>query len=70
MSVEKLNSQNAFKEALKSQKLVAVDFYANWCGPCRVISPKFEAFAKDYTTIKFYKVHYMYIMFYNLNIYS
>ena len=33
-----------------------MDFYATWCGPCKVISPKFEAFSKQYTTLKFVQV--------------
>ncbi|KND02352.1 thioredoxin, variant [Spizellomyces punctatus DAOM BR117] len=35
---------------------IPVDFYATWCGPCKMISPKFEAFAQKYTKATFIKV--------------
>ncbi|XP_033111056.1 thioredoxin-like [Anneissia japonica] len=37
-------------------KLVVVDFYAQWCGPCRMISPKIEEMSKVYTDVIFLKV--------------
>lgn len=36
------------KEVLESKKLVMVDFWAVWCGPCRVIAPTVEELAKEY----------------------
>lgn len=35
-------------EVLKSRELVMIDFWAAWCGPCRMISPTVEELAKEY----------------------
>jgi len=37
-------------------KLVVLDCYADWCGPCRLIAPKVVAFSNDYPDVHFYKV--------------
>lgn len=45
-------------EVLKSQGPVLVDFYADWCGPCKAVEPTMEALSKEYGgKVKFVKVN-------------
>lgn len=42
------NDSNFQTDVLESDKLTVVDFWAEWCGPCRAISPVIEELAKQY----------------------
>jgi thioredoxin 1 len=46
MSVLKLNKSN-FDEVKNSEKKVLIDFYADWCGPCRMVSPIVDQIAEE-----------------------
>ena len=46
MSVLKINKSN-YEEVTKSDKPVLLDFYADWCGPCRMVSPLVDEIAEE-----------------------
>ena len=57
MGILKVNSQNFEEEVLKSEKTVLVDFYADWCGPCKMLSPIVDQVAEENEDIKVVKVN-------------
>lgn len=57
MEILKVNNQNFEEEVLKSQKPVLVDFYADWCGPCKMLSPVVDKVAEESEDIKVVKIN-------------
>ena len=56
MSVIKLTKDNFEEEVMKSDKPVLIDFYATWCGPCRMVSPIVDEIAEETSDSKICKI--------------
>lgn len=54
--VKEVTVSNFDEEVIKSEGVVLVDFWATWCGPCKMISPIVEEVASEVTNAKFTKV--------------
>ncbi len=57
MAVHVITKENFEAEVLQSESTVLVDFWANWCGPCGMMSPVVEQFAEEHAEIKVCKVN-------------
>ena len=57
MAITKITSQNFESEVLNESKTVLVDFWADWCGPCKMLSPLVDEVAQEITDIKVGKVN-------------
>ena len=57
MAVIELTKDNFENEVLNSDKTVLVDFWASWCGPCRMLSPVVDEIAEERADVKVGKVN-------------
>lgn len=54
--MKKITTNEFENEVLNAKEKVIVDFYATWCGPCKMLSPVLEEFAEKHPDIKIVKV--------------
>lgn len=57
MSILKITSDNFEEEVLKSNKTTIIDFYADWCMPCKMMSPVIDEIAEENDNIKVGKLN-------------
>lgn len=57
MAVTKVDQTNFKTEVLDSKKTVILDFWAEWCGPCKMISPLVDELSDELTDIHFCKIN-------------
>lgn len=57
MSVIKITKENFESEVLNSNKTVLIDFYADWCGPCRMVGPIVSEIAEERSDVKVCKIN-------------
>ena len=54
--VEQVKTTEEFDAVLKNNKSVFVDFFATWCGPCKMVGPVVEKVSEEVSGVKFIKV--------------
>lgn len=57
LSIINLTKDSYHNEVMETEKVVVIDFWATWCGPCKMMAPVVEEVAKDYPDVKVCKVN-------------
>ena len=63
MGVVHLSNLDDFHNTLRTNKLVVVDFYSDWCGPCRAMHPILDNLSTKHTDVKFVSINVDYPVF-------
>lgn len=56
MSVRNITKENFEAEVMQSEQVVLLDFFASWCGPCRMVAPVLDEIAAEREDIKVVKI--------------
>ena len=57
MAAININNNNFHNEVMNSEKKVLLDFWAPWCGPCRMVGPVLEEIANERSDVKVVKIN-------------
>lgn len=55
--IKAVNGESFEQEVLKNENLVLVDFWAPWCGPCKMLAPLFEELNEEINDVEFVKLN-------------
>lgn len=55
--VQKIFEEEFTEKVIKSDKPVLVDFFADWCGPCKMLAPVIDTLQSENSDIKFFKIN-------------
>lgn len=55
--VKEITTQDFNEKVINSSKPALVDFWASWCGPCKMLSPVVDSVSEQYDSVDFYKVN-------------
>ena len=57
MALNKVNNETFKQQVLENEKVVLVDFYADWCGPCKMLAPIVEQIAVENEQVAVFKLN-------------